>query len=543
MVSLKILLGDLKSTFFNKNRTCVWQSPEDSVGDKAGMVSGKVYWLLSSPYCPVSRAYEAIGPDITGYLARHTDFEGHNIAMDMYMIGTTPETSVPTIVICCEDTTYGKAAISAIRQSHILDLHPGVDCAYLRRPPSSDEPLQQLGLSYEEADLTMSWREKGSAFASPPPWNSRSLGPGSPIRLRLSPRDINEPLASKISTIGGSIRLGDDTLLMTAAHPLLTDLPNKNLALSGSFPELYRLGRSKWVGSLLYPDLPEIDAKWDKKRTHHELDYAFVRLSSDAEFAQDSEVLFKRQMIGDEEWPHFVHEDEFWKALSHGTICTITSSKHKLSGKASSTHSYIHTANSRAFQKVYSARFDDALAQGDSGAWVVNTDMQSVCGHIVAGHPDSGLAYFVPFYEVFSHFRSWNSNRMAKASRMFVQIDDDNPSWTRRLWQLGSSNVRECWDVSDSTRSKYSDKVNKIRQKSLRPMLPFLPDVALYNIGVDFETAKPTVLISLPGRTLRQQAKQFVRDSGILDGSGLELASGETLPKPPPIPNIVRAER
>ncbi|PMD34957.1 hypothetical protein L207DRAFT_638433 [Hyaloscypha variabilis F] len=54
------------------------------------------------------------------------------------------------------------------------------------------------------------------------------------------------------------------------------------------------------------------------------------------------------------------------------------------------------------FQEVWSVRFDRALAEGDSGAWVVDSSSSGLYyGHIVAGAPGGQVAYIIPARNTF----------------------------------------------------------------------------------------------------------------------------------------------
>ncbi|KAH8653129.1 hypothetical protein BGZ60DRAFT_419593 [Tricladium varicosporioides] len=56
---------------------------------------------------------------------------------------------------------------------------------------------------------------------------------------------------------------------------------------------------------------------------------------------------------------------------------------------------------SSKFKKVLTVRFDDVLAKGDSGSWVLDALSGDLYGHIVAGIPESGLAYILPAQKTF----------------------------------------------------------------------------------------------------------------------------------------------
>jgi hypothetical protein len=63
----------------------------------------------------------------------------------LYMIGRTKAQARPTIVFSCENKIQRQRAMKAVRESAILDEHPGVCLGESSRPPRLSSEPQQLG--------------------------------------------------------------------------------------------------------------------------------------------------------------------------------------------------------------------------------------------------------------------------------------------------------------------------------------------------------------------------------------------------------------
>ncbi|KAF2804179.1 uncharacterized protein BDZ99DRAFT_348118, partial [Mytilinidion resinicola] len=78
-----------------------------------------------------------------------------------------------------------------------------------------------------------------------------------------------------------------------------------------------------------------------------------------------------------------------------------TGSKGLIAGRMSGTPSFMRLPGSTLCQEVYTIHLAGPVANGDCGSWVMNADSGDLYGHIVAGSPESGVAYIIPAYQVF----------------------------------------------------------------------------------------------------------------------------------------------
>ncbi|CZR59773.1 uncharacterized protein PAC_09667 [Phialocephala subalpina] len=139
------------------------------------------------------------------------------------------------------------------------------------------------------------------------------------------------------------------------------------------------------------------------------LDYALVKIndrfissSSKPSYFLD---LFNRVSLDSKAiylWP-----DEVSAAATQNTaVLALTCSAGLLRGTISGTPTYSNRPGSSKFQELWTARFDGKLADGDCGSWVIDAVTGNLFGHIVAGSPDSGVAYIVPAFRVFEDART-----------------------------------------------------------------------------------------------------------------------------------------
>lgn len=88
------------------------------------------------------------------------------------------------------------------------------------------------------------------------------------------------------------------------------------------------------------------------------------------------------------------------------SIITATGSSGVLKGILSGTPSFLKSPSSTIFQEVWTVRLDGKLAKGDSGSWVMDSETGALLGHIVAGSPDTGVAYMTPSIQIFTDLRT-----------------------------------------------------------------------------------------------------------------------------------------
>jgi hypothetical protein len=87
-------------------------------------------------------------------------------------------------------------------------------------------------------------------------------------------------------------------------------------------------------------------------------------------------------------------------------VFAATASKGAVEGTISGTPTFMQTPSSNSIQELWTVRLFGSLENGDCGSWVVSRESGDVYGHIVAGSPESGVAYVVPAHQVYADVKA-----------------------------------------------------------------------------------------------------------------------------------------
>lgn len=129
-----------------------------------------------------------------------------------------------------------------------------------------------------------------------------------------------------------------------------------------------------------------------------QLDYALIAPTESAQFRADFDIAASPQFTY-LQYPKFASKEDLQHTVNTQAYTKAASSS-VANGELDPMPAFVRMPNIQKYQEVYSVQFSHALAQGDCGAWVLDSFSQSLLGHIVAGSPEDGLAYIVPFYQV-----------------------------------------------------------------------------------------------------------------------------------------------
>lgn len=102
--------------------------------------------------------------------------------------------------------------------------------------------------------------------------------------------------------------------------------------------------------------------------------------------------------------------------LVDANVVAFTGSRGAISGKLSGTPSFLRLPYQKTFQEVWTVRLAGPLAKGDCGSWVVDSESGDVYGHLIAGNPESGIAYIVPAYQVYEHMKTCFNSKLEQSS-------------------------------------------------------------------------------------------------------------------------------
>ena len=135
--TIQTLTKSMPSIFDNKNS--IWPYPEQSIGEECSIISGLRCWL---PIGPALAAFEVLAKDIQDLLDKHKDalMQGEPkpraISFNMWMTGSKPGSSSPTIVFSSKSPRQRLFAKALLKDSKLLDQYPGVRIKTLDRMPA-----------------------------------------------------------------------------------------------------------------------------------------------------------------------------------------------------------------------------------------------------------------------------------------------------------------------------------------------------------------------------------------------------------------------
>ena len=121
------------------HKSSVWPYPEQSIGEECLRVGGLKCWL---PIGPALAAFEVLSKDLQDLLDKHKDAlkqgeaKPRAISFSMWMIGSKPESSNPTIVFSSRSLRQRAFAKALLKDSKLLDQYPGVRIKALDRMPA-----------------------------------------------------------------------------------------------------------------------------------------------------------------------------------------------------------------------------------------------------------------------------------------------------------------------------------------------------------------------------------------------------------------------
>lgn len=206
------------------------------------------------------------------------------------------------------------------------------------------------------------------------------IKPGDAIHTAMSP--------NACATLGGRLKVHNQDLLMTAAHPFTALLPASH---TDEEQKKVYLGSSLDAGILCHSS---------HSSGRPELNYALILPRPETHIADNVELT--SSPVDGLKFPHFTSEHDFAN-LAGTRVRSVLASAGEVAGKINTPiPMFLILPGSSELSKVYKVEFDVPLARGVAGAWVFDASNDSLLGHIVAGIPEAGVAMIVPAYEVFA---------------------------------------------------------------------------------------------------------------------------------------------
>jgi hypothetical protein len=109
-----------------------WPCARDCVGRFIAKIGSQSCWEAVGP---ARATYQIISPIIKQYLDTYSEPTPTWITWSLYMVGNSPETTIPTIIFCCENESYRKLIRNMVRDSPVLDQYMGITLKHLPRAP------------------------------------------------------------------------------------------------------------------------------------------------------------------------------------------------------------------------------------------------------------------------------------------------------------------------------------------------------------------------------------------------------------------------
>ncbi|KAN0113144.1 Acyl transferase/acyl hydrolase/lysophospholipase [Hyaloscypha variabilis] len=424
-----------------RRRQSTWANPEASVGTKCEKQIGNL-----NCYETIGRACEEflkVAPRIKALLdANKLDLEKgerkpRSIAFAIFMVGTKPSTSQPTIVFSSRSKPQRKRAKALVKKEGILADYPNIKMETLPELPAlprGDPHTFKSSRSVHTSDTCEDFSEKGTDGESTQ-WAEKNVltcdgggirGYGSLLILKELMRAIarQELLQSRQSEDAGRdanrgrsgrfLQIGNETYSLSALHPYIDldveeDEHDDNSVQgyefdSDSEEELEESEDNNMQGPTEYPSngpkmatlvRPLNSASEEIFQT--ELDYHIVQVHG---VGQDYRNIIK---VGGTS-PRLIIPRVVASKAEERNVIVDTQTTGPVEGRLMRAPRYIKMPGWSTFQEMWVVKMSRDAVPGDCGAWVVEDGHSSngkFFGQVVAGQPGSFEAYIIPAYQIF----------------------------------------------------------------------------------------------------------------------------------------------
>ncbi|RBR25734.1 uncharacterized protein FIESC28_01487 [Fusarium coffeatum] len=412
----------------------------------------KAWWPQGTAF---EKFEEDIQPEIEAFL-KNVDINDGDIYFRVYMIGRTQEASRPTVMICCADVSIGRRAKESLRHSPVIRNNPGFCLGSIDFPLEQLVPVRELALEVKPLGQVL---DNASDPAAGIPIFAISDSATVGRRLFVTHPDTME--VYRHSTGGVVVANNGRFYQLTVGH--IADLPNGahqpsrldpdacssdgqsdsdsgddfsvfeqdlrrasvsifNLSQSDSSDaktektEANTLGYGSHANAdytttnedptgsyrtkgLEQPPIIRVGtiAVHSKDRDTPGLDYALVSIHSPREVDQINIVL---SGTVNNTRPMAIH-DVADVGREERRVIVITGSSGVVKGILVPGTTFLGRGNQQRPQKLYGVQLDGVVAEGDSGATVVDETSGTLYGHLVSGCPGTRIAYIIAATEIF----------------------------------------------------------------------------------------------------------------------------------------------
>lgn len=182
-------------------------------------------------------------------------------------------------------------------------------------------------------------------------------------------------------------------------------------------------------------------------------------------------------------------------------------------GTISGIPTYARMAGDTSFREAFTITLEEDLHIGDCGTWVINAHSGDLYGHIIAGSPDTGAAFVVPFRDVFKDIET----RTGLAPRFPLEVDEKLVETSSDALEAKSS-VSNIQAVVNSPVEAAQQGVISEPQGSqkLQDHDPYKHQIQSHDAGVavskeivETEVIEPSIVVAAPPYTEQQSSHQL----------------------------------
>ncbi len=425
-----------------------WPNAESVVGEFRGDVKGKYkcWEVRDRDDEPFRTILDCVRHELEQGCGRVP--KSYLIGYDIFMIGESPEGSIPHIMFHCSKEGPRKEAMNYIKKSGLLKEYKGLGVGQWKSPPH----LPNISLAAEILDNDVASQPLFRLATGLGATHNRPFSDTRPLELLVADRAGHTP---RKATVALSACFGNEPCFLAPSHVFMgditipgetsgdddaefsafdenqdpyaanDDLDETDLLSRGSqspdiaqfpmfedgdvFEEPLALDRAtswssdstasesasdwRWSPRLSMQDTPKfLQASLDGcKFVCPSMDYVLIP-------AKPGSVVFFNvtELCATTVGQITEKMTPIYTEYTCGRVCT---------GMLRNMPSHMQFPGASTFQKVYPATFPGGLKAGDSGAAVSCLASGKILGHVVAGSFDAGVAFIVPACDVLSSIR------------------------------------------------------------------------------------------------------------------------------------------
>ncbi|KAH7416641.1 hypothetical protein BKA64DRAFT_636042 [Cadophora sp. MPI-SDFR-AT-0126] len=406
-----------------------WPSPHLSLGKKCSPFGRKECWEVTGPAQVISSdlfgAVRTLLNSRTEYL-NEKESKPCFIMFGLYMIGDDGAHANPTLLLSCERKVPRRKALKLVKESGILSGYPGVRLAESIRPPSVIQAPVFLGgaeenlyVGEEDPDI-VEWPPSKS-ICGIPVYGREQIGPDS--------------YSSYEATVGGVVCLNGKPYGLSTAH----SFQKEDLSTSAPDDEFdFEFAYGDWEETDSFDKTSETSPTSDTSFSSHspnsstQISQSQGRTNPLGTYVPRGAVKWMSLDSGNigSDWalvefrplnPVSVNTVSFLKnsltrqlliksivqtGPAERKVLAVTGFNGIVPGVMSKIPTFMMLPGGDSFEEVWTVAFKDGnIGYGDCGSWIIDDETGDLYGHIIAGSPESSVAFIMPASTIRSDIR------------------------------------------------------------------------------------------------------------------------------------------